>query len=99
MENRIERMYTNSVGVNLNAVDITLNFSDQRNLGADEAGTVAQVVMSPQLAKSLTLVLQQNIVDYEKIFGLINLEPDKAALANVQARAQAQAQAIEQRRA
>ena len=102
MENRIPRVYTNQVGVNLSAYDLALIFFNKRNTdpSMNPEDVVAEVVMSPQHAKTLMLVLQQNVVDYERIFGTINIEPNKDAFVQVQAKVQshvvAQAQEMEQ---
>jgi len=92
MENRVERIYTNQVLVNVSAYDIVLMFCNKRNgelITPEDA--IAEVVMSPQHAKALMLALKQNIVDYERIFGTINIEPNKDAFAEVQAKSMAQA--------
>lgn len=80
--------------VSLSVSDVALSFCYKRSLPPIKPeDVVAEVVMSPQHAKSLMIVLQQNIADYERIFGTINLEPNMDALKDVQSKAEAIAKA------
>lgn len=69
--------YANSVQVRVNLWDFFLLFGTL-NQSTPEAVTIQNfqgVYLSPQQAKALFNVLQQNITQYEAAFGEIRLEP------------------------
>ena len=69
--------YANSVQIRVNLWDFFLMFGTI-NQTSPEAVTIHNfqgVYMSPQQAKALFNVLQQNITQYEATFGEIRLEP------------------------
>jgi flagellar protein FlaG len=69
--------YANSVQVRVNLWDFFLMFGTINQTAAD-AVTIANfqgVYLSPQQAKALANLLQQNIAQYEAAFGEIRLEP------------------------
>jgi flagellar protein FlaG len=69
--------YANSVQIRVNLWDFLLLFG-RVNQTAPEAVTIHNfqgVYLSPQQAKALLNVLQQNVTQYESAFGEIRLEP------------------------
>jgi uncharacterized protein DUF3467 len=69
--------YANSVQVRVNLWDFLLMFGTMNQTRAD-AVTIScfqGVYLSPQQAKALMNVLQQNVQQYEAAFGEIKLEP------------------------
>jgi flagellar protein FlaG len=73
--------YANSVQVRVNLWDLFLLFGTL-NQTAPDAVTIHNfqgIYLSPQQAKALSNVLQQNIQQYEATFGEIHLEPQGAA--------------------
>ena len=75
--------YSNSVQVRANLWDFFLMFGTLNQTAPDKVTIEAfqGVYLSPQQAKALTNVLQQNIAQYESAFGTIKLEPSAADAA------------------
>ena len=69
--------YANSVQVRVNLWDFFLMFGTINQTAADSVSiqNFQGVYLSPQQAKALYNVLQQNINQYEATFGEIKLEP------------------------
>ena len=77
--------YANSVQVRVNLWDFLLMFG-RINQTAPDAVAIHNfqgIYVSPQQAKALLNVLQQNVTQYETAFGEIKLEP-QAAIGVVQ---------------
>ena len=73
--------YANSVQVRVNLWDFLLLFG-RINQTSPESVSIQNfqgVYLSPQQAKALLNVLQQNITQYESAFGEIRLEPQNPA--------------------
>lgn len=73
--------YANSVQVRVNLWDFFLSFGvlDQNTPEAVQINNFQGVYLSPQQAKALANVLNQNISQYETAFGEIRLEPQAGA--------------------
>jgi Protein of unknown function (DUF3467) len=73
--------YANSVQVRVNVWDFFLVFGtlQQANENEVEVRNFQGVYLSPQQAKALMSILQQNVSQYEKTFGEIKLDPHFAA--------------------
>jgi flagellar protein FlaG len=73
--------YANSVQVRVNVWDFFLVFGTlQQATESDvEVRNFQGVYLSPQQAKALMSILQQNVSQYEKTFGEIKLDPHLAA--------------------
>jgi hypothetical protein len=72
--------YANSVQVRANLWDFFLSFG-VINQSAPDAVAIQNfqgIYLSPQQAKALFNILQQNIAQYESAFGEIRLEPHQA---------------------
>lgn len=69
--------YANSVQVRMNLWDIFLLFGTITQSAPDNVSiqNFQGIYLSPQQAKALNNVLQQNISQYEAAFGEIRLEP------------------------
>jgi hypothetical protein len=69
--------YANSVQIRVNVWDFFLVFGtlQQQNELEVEVRNFQGVYLSPQQAKALLNILQQNVVSYEKTFGEIKLDP------------------------
>jgi uncharacterized protein DUF3467 len=70
--------YSNSVQVRVSVWDFLLIFGRLHPQTTDqvEIQNFQGVYLSPQQAKALLSVLEQNIVQYEKTFGEIKLDPN-----------------------
>jgi len=77
--------YANSVQVRVNVWDFFLVFGtlQQQTETQVEVRNFQGVYLSPQQAKALMSILQQNIVSYENTFGEIKLDPRMAAAGSV----------------
>ncbi len=77
--------YANSVQMRVNLWDFYMEFGtvNQTQPDAVNIETFQGVYLSPQQAKALLNVLQQNISQYETTFGEIKLDP-KAGMGVVQ---------------
>ena len=73
--------YANSVQVRVNVWDFFLVFGtlQQQDENRVEVRNFQGVYLSPQQAKALYTILQQNLVNYENTFGEIKLDPHMAA--------------------
>jgi hypothetical protein len=73
--------YANSVQIRLNLWDFLLMFGRVNQTSADEMQiqNFQAVYLSPQQAKALMKLMQQNVSQYEAAFGEINLEPGSPA--------------------
>ena len=71
-------IYSNSVQVRVSVWDFQLVFGIVHQDSPDEVNVqnALGVYLSPQQAKALLNVLQQNVTQYEAAFGEIRLEPD-----------------------
>src|SRR5277367_1654424 len=69
--------YANSVQVRVNLWDFFLMFGRVNQTAADNVAihNFQGIYVSPQQAKALLNVLQQNVTQYESAFGEIRLEP------------------------
>ncbi|MGH9675285.1 MAG: DUF3467 domain-containing protein [Bryobacteraceae bacterium] len=69
--------YANSVQVRVNLWDFFLTFGTITQTTPENVSiqNFQGVYMSPQQAKALSNLLQQNVTQYEATFGEINLEP------------------------
>ena len=73
--------YANSVQVRVNVWDFFLVFGtlQQQTESQVEVKNIQGIYLSPQQAKALMSILQQNIAGYESAFGEIKLDPRMAA--------------------
>ena len=73
--------YANSVQVRVNLWDFFLTFGRVNQTAADSVTihNFEGIYLSPQQAKALLNILQQNVTQYESAFGEIKLEPREAA--------------------
>jgi flagellar protein FlaG len=73
--------YANSVQIRVNLWDFLLLFGLVNQTAPDnvQIQNFQGVYLSPQQAKALLNVLQQNVTQYETAFGEIKLEPHQAA--------------------
>ena len=69
--------YANSVQIRVNVWDFFLVFGtlQQQSPAEVEVTNFQGVYLSPQQAKALLTILEQNMVNYEKTFGEIKLDP------------------------
>ena len=69
--------YANSVQVRVNLWDFLLLFGRVNQTAADNVAILnfQAIYLSPQQAKALLNILQQNVTQYETAFGEIKLEP------------------------
>ena len=72
--------YANSVQIRVNLWDFFLLFGTLTQTGTDSVAiqNFQGIYFSPQQAKALLNVLQQNITQYEATLGEIRLEPQQA---------------------
>jgi len=70
--------YANSVQVRVSVWDFLLVFGrlQQQTSSEVEVQNFQGVYLSPQQAKALMTILQQNIIQYEQTFGEIKLDPN-----------------------
>jgi hypothetical protein len=75
--------YANSVQIRVNVWDFFLQFGTINQTGPDAVDIeyFQGVYLSPQQAKALLNVLQQNVASYENAFGEIKLDPRMGPLA------------------
>ncbi len=75
--------YANSVQVRVNVWDFFLVFGtmQQQSESQVEVRNFQGIYLSPQQAKALTAILQQNVTNYESTFGEIKLDPRGIAAA------------------
>ena len=69
--------YANSVQIRVNVWDFFLVFGtlQQQSAAEVEVTNFQGIYLSPQQAKALLAILEQNVVNYEKTFGEIKLDP------------------------
>lgn len=69
--------YANSVQVRVNVWDFFLNFGTMQQTSETqvEIHNFQGIYLSPQQAKALAAVLNQNVANYESAFGEIKLDP------------------------
>lgn len=69
--------YANSVQVRVNVWDFFLVFGtlQQQDESKVEVSNFQGIYLSPQQAKALYTILQQNLLNYETTFGEIKLDP------------------------
>jgi flagellar protein FlaG len=69
--------YSNSVQVRVSVWDFFLVFGTMQQTSETdvEVQNYQGIYLSPQQAKALMTILQQNVVNYEKTFGEIKLDP------------------------
>jgi flagellar protein FlaG len=72
--------YANSIQVRVSVWDFLLIFGRLQPQSADqvEVHNFQGIYLSPQQAKALSTVLEQNLAQYEKTFGEIKLDPNMA---------------------
>ena len=72
--------YANSVQIRVNVWDFFLIFGTLQQVSQNEVEVrnFQGVYLSPQQAKALLTILQQNVSSYEKTFGEIKLDPRMA---------------------
>jgi uncharacterized protein DUF3467 len=77
--------YANSVQVRVNVWDFFLVFGtlQQQTESQVEVRNIQGIYLSPQQAKALMAILQQNIAGYESAFGEIKLDPRMAAAGQI----------------
>ena len=77
--------YANSVQVRVSVWDFFLAFGTLQQQTEDqvEVRNFQGVYLSPQQAKALLMLLEQNLVQYEKAFGEIKLDPRMAGTGTV----------------
>ena len=77
--------YANSVQIRVNLWDFFLMFGRVNQTAADNVAiqNFQGVYLSPQQAKALLNILQQNVNQYESAFGEIKLEPQAQADAGI----------------
>jgi len=73
--------YANSVQIRVNLWDFLLLFGRVNQTAPDNVAiqNFQGIYVSPQQAKALLNVLQQNVTQYESAFGEIRLEPQAGA--------------------
>ena len=73
--------YANSVQIRVSVWDFFLVFGtlQQQTPQEVEVRNFQGVYLSPQQAKALLTILEQNVSNYEKTFGEIKLDPNLAA--------------------
>lgn len=72
--------YANSVQIRMSVWDFFLAFGTMQSQVENrlEVKNFQGIYLSPQQAKALTLMLQQNLANYEQAFGEIKLDPNMA---------------------
>ena len=77
--------YANSVQVRVNVWDFFLVFGtmQQQSESQVEVRNFQGIYLSPQQAKALLAILQQNVSNYESTFGEIKLDPRASAAGPV----------------
>ena len=75
--NEYREHYANSVQVRVNVWDFFLVFGtlQQQSETQVEVSNFQGIYLSPQQAKALSAILQQNVAGYESTFGEIKLDP------------------------
>ena len=83
--NDYRETYANSVQVRVNVWDFFLVFGtlQQQSETQMEVNNFQGIYLSPQQAKALSAILQQNVAGYEGTFGEIKLDPRMMATGQV----------------
>src|SRR5881398_2441321 len=83
--NDYRESYANSVQVRVNVWDFFLVFGtmQQQSETQVEVRNFQGIYLSPQQAKALSAILQQNVSNYESTFGEIKLDPRATAAGPV----------------
>lgn len=85
--------YSNFANIAVSTFDIQMKFGikspDSATPESAPDTIVSEIIMSPQHAKVFANVLLENIRNYEKIYGQINLEANEEAVKEVQRNGQA----------
>jgi len=78
--------YANSVQIRVSVWDFLLIFGRLQPLSAQEVEVTnfQGIYLSPQQAKALLMILEQNVRQYESTFGEIKLDPGIAAAQQTQ---------------
>ena len=78
--------YSNSIQIRVNVWDFFLLFGTMHQSAPEqvEIRNFQGIYLSPQQAKALLGILQQNIAQYENAFGEINLDPNASQTGAVQ---------------
>jgi hypothetical protein len=84
--NDYRESYSNSVQVRVNVWDFFLVFGtlQQQTETQVEVRNFQGIYLSPQQAKALMAILQQNIAGYESTFGEIKLDPRMMGQGQIQ---------------
>lgn len=79
-DNSYRESYANSVQVRVNVWDFFLVFGTMQQQVENEVEihNFQGIYLSPQQAKALMSILQQNVTNYEQTFGEIKLDPRMA---------------------
>ena len=77
--------YANSVQIRVNVWDFFLVFGtlQQQTPTEVEVRNFQGIYLSPQQAKALHAILEQNVSNYEKTFGAIKLDPRMATQSGI----------------
>jgi len=77
--------YANSVQVRVSVWDFLLTFGrlQQQTPEMVDVTNFQNIYLSPQQAKALHAILEQNVANYEKTFGEIKLDPRMAAQSGI----------------
>src|SRR3954466_15981259 len=69
--------YANSVQIHVSVWDFLLTFGrlQQQTPEVVEVSNFQSIYLSPQQAKALLMILQQNVENYQKAFGEVKLDP------------------------
>jgi hypothetical protein len=69
--------YANSIQIHVSVWDFLLTFGrlQQQTPELVEVANFQNIYLSPQQAKALLMILQQNVDNYEKAFGEVKLDP------------------------
>ena len=79
-------IYANSIEVGISLFDVTLILGTTLVATAERAviQQTARVIVSPQHAKVLAKILNDNLADYESKFGAIPVDPDDSSVTRNQ---------------
>jgi hypothetical protein len=77
--------YANSVQVRVSVWDFLLVFGrlQQQTSSEVEVQNFQGIYLSPQQAKALMTILEQNVIQYEKTFGEIKLDPNMTTQSSI----------------
>jgi hypothetical protein len=80
-QEKVPFYYTNNMNVTMSTFDFRVDIGRITESGTE---LQAQVSMSPQHFKALVGVLNQNLANYESLYGPIILEPNTDAIKKLQ---------------